>query len=354
MDTLHDRLAELADDAPTGGAPAAELWTRGKRAHRRRASAFAAGLLVVGALGAGIGVRLAEGSAGHADLAPARTVDISLPITYPAGEALPDLGDAPGPLAAIWLAPRGPYTLDDDLAELAPQAVGLVARTGTFGTLPIDLSPWLYESPDSHLALSPDGRRIAYSTPADEMVVLDLVTGDRLTPAFPFEIRAGGTWVDATHLVGHVAGGSDGDGWVWEPGTAPKRVNPYPYLEKARPDTVVDVLGGDPSWWSCESPRIRDGKGRAATSSRSDASVLCDDLGVIGSETLLGHLRSGAVHDPNQLGRAVVALDVRDRANFPFDDPGLRRVVVNPGAPNPVTFATDLLREALAAERRTP
>ena len=28
----NDRLAELADDAPTGGAPAAELWARGKRA----------------------------------------------------------------------------------------------------------------------------------------------------------------------------------------------------------------------------------------------------------------------------------------------------------------------------------
>ena len=28
MDTLHDRLAELAEDAPTGGAPAAELWAR--------------------------------------------------------------------------------------------------------------------------------------------------------------------------------------------------------------------------------------------------------------------------------------------------------------------------------------
>src|SRR6185436_12508407 len=61
MDTLHDRLAGLADDAPTGGAPAAELWARGKRAHRFRAGALAAALLVVGAVGTGVGVRLADG-----------------------------------------------------------------------------------------------------------------------------------------------------------------------------------------------------------------------------------------------------------------------------------------------------
>ena len=61
MDTLHDRLAELAEDAPTGGAPAAELWASGKRAHRLRAAALAATLLVVGAVGTGIGIRLADG-----------------------------------------------------------------------------------------------------------------------------------------------------------------------------------------------------------------------------------------------------------------------------------------------------
>ena len=26
MDTLHERMADLADEAPTGGAPAAEFW----------------------------------------------------------------------------------------------------------------------------------------------------------------------------------------------------------------------------------------------------------------------------------------------------------------------------------------
>ncbi len=137
MDTLHDRLAELADDAPTGGAPAAELWARGKRAHRLRAAALAATLLVVGAVGTGIGVRLADGDGNRSGPAPAGTVGITLPIEYPVGEELPDLGDTPGPLAAIWLARAGGG---------APEAVGLVAETGTFGTLPIDVSFYREES----------------------------------------------------------------------------------------------------------------------------------------------------------------------------------------------------------------
>jgi hypothetical protein len=78
--------------------------------------------------------------------------------------------------------------------------------------------------------------------------------------------------------------------------------------------------------------------------------VLCDDLGVIGSEILLGHRKPGALDDPDDLSRAVVALDIRDGADFPFDDPALRRVVATPGAPHPVTFATDLIGEALGAD----
>src|SRR5262245_1027699 len=175
MDRLHDRLAELADDAPTGGVPAAELWTRGKRAHRHRAAAIAAILLVVGAVGTGIGVRVADGDGNRSDPAPAGTVDISLPIEYPVGEKLPDLGDAPGPLAGIWLTPQE--------GGGGVEAVGLVAETGRFGTLPIEVSS-SYLAPDVYFALSPDGRRIAYDTPADELVVRDLVTGDSSTLAF--------------------------------------------------------------------------------------------------------------------------------------------------------------------------
>ena len=219
MDTLHDRLAELADHAPTGGAPAAELWARGKRAQRLRAAGLAATLLVLGVVGTGIGVRLAEGDGRGPDPAPAGTVDIALPIEYPVGEELPDLGVTPGPLAAVWLVPR---------ASGAPQAVGLVAETGTFGTLPIELPRDDPEDPESMaVALSADGRRLAYPSPTGDVVVHDLLSGENVSPLSEFKTRAGYTWVDATHLLGHVAGGTDGDGWVWEPGTAAKLVDWY-------------------------------------------------------------------------------------------------------------------------------
>ena len=220
MDTLHDRLAELADDAPTGGAPAAELWARGKRAHRLRAAALAATLLVVGAVGTGIGVRLADGDGNRDDLAPAGTVGIALPIEYPVGEELPDLGDTPGPLAAIWLVPG--------VAAARPEAVGLVAETGTFGTLPIDVSRRRYlEDPDADFALSPDGRRIAYHTPGEELVVRDLVSGESYSPAFGRSSPAGRGTPGSMPPTSSATLARDGgeDGWVWEPGTAPKLVD---------------------------------------------------------------------------------------------------------------------------------
>jgi len=323
MDTLHDRLAELADDAPTGGAPAAELWARGKRAHRIRATAFAAtALVVLSAVGTGIGVRLADGD-GHSGPAPAKTVGISLPIHYPVGQELPDLGGTPGPLAAIWLAPR--------VGGGAPDVVGLVASTETFGKLPIDLSPMYYQGPDAYFALSPDGRRIAYHTPKEELVVRDLVSGETYSPEFDFEVRPGYTWPDATHLVGHVAEGSDVDGWVWEPGTAPKLVDlrTYPGSPWLGPQAGVDPwflthIEGDDSW-SCLS--IQDMGGGV------QRPVLCDVLGVTGPKIALTHDGNGT----------VVALDIHG-----VEDPALRHVVATAGAPERVTFATDLIGAALA------
>jgi hypothetical protein len=327
MDTLDDRLAELADDAPTGGAPAAELWARGKRAHRLRAAALAATLLVVGAVGTGIGVRLVDGDGNRSGPAPAGTVGIALPIEYPVGEELPDLGDTPGPLAAIWLAPR--------VGGGAPEAVGLVAETGTFGTLPIDLSYSFYEAPDAYFALSPDGRRIAYEAPMGGLVVRDLVSGENYSPVFEFEYRAGYTWVDATHLVGHVAGGSDVDGWVWEPGTAPKLVDLRTYPGSP---WLGSQAGRDP-WFTIEvdedGPRPCSSPS-SPTLQHTDVPLLCDALGVIGSEIVLTHWNS-----------EVVALD---RADFPFEDPALRHVVATAGGPQRVTFATDLIGEALDAD----
>jgi hypothetical protein len=338
MDTLHDRLAELAEDAPTGGVPAAELWARGKRAHRVRVAGMAAAVLVVGAVGTGIGVGLADRD--HSDPAPAEPVGIALPIEYPAGEQLPSLGDTPGPLAAIWLTPGvGGGALD---------AVGLVAGTGTFGTLPIDVSR-TYMDPDAYFALSPDGRRIAYHTPAEELVVRDLVSGESYSPAFDsFRPRPADdgsyTWVDSTHLVGHVAPeadpasihvGGEGDGWVWEPGTEPKLVNlmTYPGSPYLGPHAGVYEHP-----WFLTLPRQEDP--RECLSLRDEGAgktvpVLCDVVGVIGSEIALTHDGTGA----------VVALDIKG-----VENPALRQVVATAGAPLRVTFATDLIGQSLNTE----
>lgn len=350
MDTLRERLAELADDAPTGGAPAAELWARGKHAHRLRAAAVAAAVVVVGAVGTGIGVHLADRDGDRSDLAPAKPAgialpiedpEIALPIDYPAGQELPDLGDAPGPLAAIWLNPGaagGTYATDD----AAPETVGLVAGTGKFGTLPIEVSFNPDDAFDAGIALSPDGRRIAFTSPTGELVVHDLVTGDTYEPVFEFGFRAGYTWVDATHLVGHVAAGSDADGWVWESGTAPRLVDLYTYPGSSWLGTNAGI---DP-WYetrfvphTCQ-PQFQDKQGPFFEL------VLCDVVGVIGSEIVL-------THDGN--GRVVAV--ARPSAGYPFEDPApdvdppLRDVVDTAGA-GPlmrVRFATDLIGAALGS-----
>ena len=324
MDTLHDRLAELADDAPTGGAPAAELWARGNRAHRLRAAALAATVLVVGAVGTGVGVRLADGDSNRSGPAPAGTVGMALPIEYPVGEELPDLGDTPGPLAAIWLAPG--------VGGGGPEVVGLVAGTGTFGTLPIEVSPMYYEAPapDAYFALSPDGRRIAYDTSTEELVVRDLVSGESYSPTFEIKPRPERwyTWVDATHLVGHDVRGGEGDGWVWQPGTAPKVVDlmTYPGSPYLGP-----YAGRDP-WFHTDQSDPRECLSLREIPGGKKLPVLCDVVGVIGSEIALTHDGTGA----------VVALDIRG-----VEDPALRQVVATAGAPQRVTFATDLIGAAL-------
>ena len=332
MDTLHDRLADLADEAPTGGAPAAELWARGKRAHHVRIAGLATALLVVTAVGTGIGIRLAHGADGHSRPEPARPLGVALPVEYPVGEELPDLGDTPGPLAAIWLVPG--------VGGGAPDVVGVVAETGTFGTLPIDVSKNYTARDDAYFALSPDGRRIAYDTPADELVVGDLVTGDSSSLAFEHfkPLREQWyTWVDSTHLVGHRADGGPGswvreaDGWVWQPGTAPKRVNlmAYPGSPYLGPHAGVY----EHPWFDLL-PREEDPRECLSLRDTGDP-VLCDVVGVIGPETALTHDGDGT----------VVALDVAG-----VEDPALRHVVATAGGPLRVTFATDLIEAALDVE----
>jgi hypothetical protein len=63
--------------------------------------------------------------------------------------------------------------------------------------------------------------------------------------------------------------------------------------------------------------------------------VLCDLVGVIGPKIALTHDGDGA----------VVALDIKGVQN-----PALRDLVATPGGPLRVTFATDLIGQALGVE----
>ena len=174
MDTLHERLAELADDAPTGGAPPAELWARGKHDHRLRVAALAATVLVVGVVGTGIGVRLVDGGDDRSDVPLAG-------VAPSAGTISRCRSSTPlGRSCRIWGHARpagGDLGGSSCVGGGAPEAVGLVAESGMFGTLPIDVSE-PDEATDAGVALSPDGRRIAYQDPAGQLIVGDLVTGE--------------------------------------------------------------------------------------------------------------------------------------------------------------------------------
>jgi len=369
MDTLHERMADLANEAPTGGAPAAELWARGKRIQRLRAAAVTATVLVVGAGGAGIGVRrAADCDRDGGDRAAPVIVDISLPIDYPAGQEMPDLGDAPGPLAAIWVAPRA--------GDSAAEVIGLVAETEAFGTLPIDGLGNAYAAADPGVVLSPDGRRIAYLTPNNELVVHDLVSGEKESPAIENRQLAPFGWIDATHLVGHASlpsgGWTDTGGWVWEPGSAPKLVNlaeypDQPYLGYGWPYAGQDLMILPEGRRSCESPGLLEASAEEPNRTRFEVPMLCDVVGVAGSEILLGHWNAehsaGDSNDPKYANGTVVALDIEGAArpyqdpalggpsaDQAFADPTLRTVVVTAGAPYRVTFAADLIAQALDAE----
>lgn len=376
MDTLHDRLAALAEDAPKGGVPAADLWARGRRAHRIRVAAVAAvaaTVLVVSALGTGIGVRLVDGDGNREHLRPAASAGVRLPIEYPVGEALPDLGETPGPLAAVWLVPHA--------GGGRPTAVGLVAETGRFGTLPIELpaEPGDPDNPDPltwvRVSLSPDGRRIAYPGPGAvgaDVIVRDLVTGQEDANAIAGVGLGVGAWIDATHHLGYYSkdgGTNDANGWVWEPGSAPRLVQHYAYVGAfSRPylgsafvggsykDNGLEVFIQGDGPYSCSPPTLSNWRSGSGASGRVAVPVLCDVL-YLGNELVLGHWKDQRDHN-----RTVVALDVRHitiptfgsepaQPDTQFDDPALRRVVVTAGAPEHVSLATDLVGDALKTQR---
>ena len=372
---IRDAFNDREGDAPTFD-PSDARHVAGRTRRRQILNAAGAGigaLAVVIAITTGLGglLRADRVPADRPPPAPTGTVGIALPIEYPVGEKLPDLGDAPGPLAAVWMVPRG--------AGAAPEAVGLVAETGMFGTLPIDVfydnasrrtntqgwAPGDPEPPDQvRISLSPDGRRLAYFSPKSELVVHDLVSGESFSPLSESEIetRIGIAWVDATHLFGLVADGSDADAWVWAPGTAPKLVDTYAFAEGF--DLWWAYSGGagsgplpSPDETECTSPSLLDSTGDYGRYTPGwgyilEVPELCDVLGIIDSQILIGHWNSdrmlGDWKDPNDGNGTVVALDIHGVGSS-IEDPSLRRVVASAGAPLRVAFAADLIGEALDA-----
>ncbi len=142
-------------------------------------------------------------------------------------------------------------------------------------------------------------------------------------------------WIDATHLVGHASlpsgGWTDAGGWVWEPGTAPKLVNlaeypGQPYLGYGWPYVGTDLMvptriGG------CAGRRsLLEASAEEPNRTPFEVPVLCDVVGVVGSEILLGHWNpdrsAGDSNDPNYANGTVVALDIHD-ADRPYLDPAL-------------------------------
>ena len=120
---------------------------------------------------------------------------------------------------------------------------------------------------------------------------------------------------------------------MWQPGTAPKVVSILTYVGTP----YLGPYAGRQPWFRTlteeDDPReclsLRDlGGGKTIP-------VLCDVVGVIGSKIALTHDGDGA----------VVALDARG-----VEDRALRHVVATAGGPLRVTFATDLISEALDAD----
>jgi hypothetical protein len=224
-----------------------------------------------------------------------------------------------------------------------PEVVALVAKTGAFGRLSLDLprdnSKVTGEVTGWDVALSTDGRRVAYLSPTRELVVHDLVSGDDVRPAI--QTRPGFAWVDATRLFGHDGKrGGDADAWVWRPGTAPRLVDYYTFVAQ------FALVPPEPAFerWDCSTPTtVADTTGKLGTEnpqggSEFDVPELCNVLGIIGTHTLLGYDRS----------EQVIALDVHHGP--PFSDPALLHLVVLQGAPERATFATDLIGQALTAQ----
>jgi hypothetical protein len=154
MTTLHDRLTDLAEDAPSPR-PTPELWNQGTLLRRRRrgrtAAVTVATLVALSVLGCVGWVR----SARQAELVPAGAPAGLPDRLYQPSPWLPGTDDAgpPGRLAALIPAARGSWS-----GMRPDEVVGVSAQTGEYRFLDL---PGLVKHPE-WWALSPDGMRVAY------------------------------------------------------------------------------------------------------------------------------------------------------------------------------------------------
>jgi len=183
--TLHDRLAALAEAAPTELTDDA-LWERGLRYRRRRAAPTYVGaalaVLLVGALAL-------TGQSLFDDTAPAPSkhggvpfTDLHLPRTIlepsPWTKGTDQLGP-PGPLAVVSLADRKEVRGWDGIG-VGWYSYGISAVDGSMSFL--DLPGNNVGESDAQPVLSPDGRKVGYvrrvGAKAVGWAVYDTVTGE--------------------------------------------------------------------------------------------------------------------------------------------------------------------------------
>ncbi len=161
---LRDRLADLAEDAPTTVGTGRDLWRRGVRRRRGRA---AAGVGVAAAVVALVGVGLPDVRAPEPAPADTPFCDLHLPRTVlapdPWTEGTAEAGP-PGPLAAVGYAQR----------NLPAGAFDVRQVQALFGVSAVDGSTVFLDLPDSTdgngstrlgygvSTLSPDGTKLGY------------------------------------------------------------------------------------------------------------------------------------------------------------------------------------------------
>lgn len=208
MTTIHDRLGDLADTADTAdladtvprGAADADLWTLGRRQHRRRqVGAFFAGaavlVLVVG-LGAVWGLRPSTDRTTPPADVPFGELHLPRLIHVP-GKWAPGTDDAGllGPLAAIGMGTRAqPKGLTGVSEHETVFGVSAVDGTVRWLDLPDGRRP---DSGFAWLALSPDGTKVGYTVSGPEGVkgwaVYDATTGETVQLRDPEQPVIAGT-----------------------------------------------------------------------------------------------------------------------------------------------------------------